>query len=84
MAVLKLLVLARQETHSYYFTRILTVKLIILQPPLVSLTTLGFVVFSQNKGISVGQTAWRLISNDWLSLVCHCFIFSTLSPPRCQ
>ena len=30
---LKRLVLARQERHSYYFTRILTVKLIILQPP---------------------------------------------------
>ena len=27
MAVLKVLVLARQETHSYYFTGILTVKL---------------------------------------------------------
>ena len=33
MAVLKLLVLAGKEPHSYHYTRILTVKLIILKPP---------------------------------------------------
>ena len=83
MAVLKLLVLARRETFLLFYQNTNS-QVDHPSTTLVSLTMLDFVVFSQNKGISVGQTGWKLISNDWLSLVCHCFIFRTLSPPRCQ
>ena len=86
MAVLKLLVLAslaRRETFLLFYQNTNS-QVDHPSTTLVSLTMLDFVVFSQNKSISVGQTAWKLISNDWLSLVCHCFIFRTLSPPRCQ